>query len=507
MSLPTGWQLVELGELGKWATGGTPSRSVPEYFGGGIPWVKTGDLDDGPVVTIEETISELGLKNSNAKLFPPGTLLVALYGATIGKLGILVSAAACNQACAALLPGSTALVVEYLFWYLRSRREDLRAAGQGGAQPNISQGLLKAYKCPLPPVNEQRRIVARIEELQGRSRAARESLEAIPPLLERFRQSVLAAAFRGDLTADWRRANPDVEPASVLLERIRVERRRRWEEAELERLRAKGREPKDDKWRTKYREPEPVDTTGLRKLPEGWAWIHVAEVADVVDPHPSHRTPPVVSGGVPYVGMGDFRSDGTLDLEGARKVSPNKLRSHRERYRLQSGDFIFGKIGTLGTPIELPQPFDYCVSANVILLQPVSEVNSRWLLHYLDSPYIGRILADLSRATAQPAFGITKMRQLAVPIPSRAEQDFAVRLIDSHLERSLVEGDALKVAAISLERLDQSILVKAHRGELVPQDPDDESASALLERIRGEDQQVPTKPRRNSFSKRGTLKH
>ena len=109
----------------------------------------------------------------------------------------------------------------------------------------------------LPGTNEQKRIVAKLDALQARSDAAKQALDAIPPLLERFRQSVLAAAFRGDLTRAWRAQDPDVEPASELLARIRVERRRRWEEANP---------------RKTYVEPEPVDVTGLPELPEGWCW-------------------------------------------------------------------------------------------------------------------------------------------------------------------------------------------------------------------------------------------
>jgi len=124
----------------------------------------------------------------------------------------------------------------------------------------------------VPPPDQRRRRVAKIEALTQRSRRARGSLQAIPPLIEKFRQSFLAAAFRGDLTAEWRKQNPDVAPASKLLERIRIERRQKWEEAERAKMAAKGKKPKNDKWKAKHKEPEPVDTTGLSELPEGWAW-------------------------------------------------------------------------------------------------------------------------------------------------------------------------------------------------------------------------------------------
>lgn len=125
---------------------------------------------------------------------------------------------------------------------------------------------LAQYHLTVPPLAEQRRIVAKVEELKARSRAARAALAEVPTLLEQFRQSVLASAFRGDLTADWREKNPNAESASVLLDRIRAERRKQWE----------TKYPKK-----KYAEPEPVDDSELPELPEGWCWASVDELAEV----------------------------------------------------------------------------------------------------------------------------------------------------------------------------------------------------------------------------------
>ena len=133
----------------------------------------------------------------------------------------------------------------------------------------------------MPPLAEQRRIVAKIEALQERSRRAREALSEVGPLLEQFRQSVLAAAFRGDLTADWRAAHPNVEPASELLQRIRAERRRRWEQAELAKYEAKGQKPPKN-WKDKYKEPEPVDDSDLPELPDGWVWATIDELQSMI---------------------------------------------------------------------------------------------------------------------------------------------------------------------------------------------------------------------------------
>jgi type I restriction enzyme S subunit len=134
------------------------------------------------------------------------------------------------------------LIPAFLTKYLTSPKVQrvITAEEYGMTRQALTKQMILDFELPLPPLNEQRRIVEKIEALTARSRKAREALAAIPELLDQFRQSVLAAAFRGDLTADWREQNPDVEPAEALLERIRVERRKRWEEAELEKMRAKG---------------------------------------------------------------------------------------------------------------------------------------------------------------------------------------------------------------------------------------------------------------------------
>src|SRR5262245_51568360 len=141
-------------------------------------------------------------------------------------------------------------------------------------QNTVSQSSFAEISFPLPPLGEQRRIVAKIEALQERSQRAREALAEVGPLLEQFRQSVLAAAFRGDLTADWRAAHPDIEPASELLHRIRAERRRQWEQAELAKYEAQGQKPPRN-WQDKYEEPEMGYDSDLPELPAGWLWCQL----------------------------------------------------------------------------------------------------------------------------------------------------------------------------------------------------------------------------------------
>ena len=163
--IPDSWKWVRLGDIGAWAAGATPSRKHPEYYGGTIPWLKTADLNDGILNETSEKITELGVKNSSVKVNEPGNVLIAMYGATIGKLGIVGNQElVTNQACCgcSLFDG---VHNWYLFYYLLASRKRLIDLGSGGAQPNISKNKIEKFTFPLPPLEEQNRIVTEVERL------------------------------------------------------------------------------------------------------------------------------------------------------------------------------------------------------------------------------------------------------------------------------------------------------------------------------------------------------
>ena len=162
--IPPSWAWVRLGNIGEWRSGATPNRQNVKYYQGSIPWLKTGDLNDAYITHVEETITELATKNTSAKIRPIGSVLMAMYGATIGKLGILSIPCATNQACCACIPFS-GVSNKFLFFYLLSQRKNFIDQGAGGAQPNISREKIIANLIPLPPLKEQQRIVKKIEQL------------------------------------------------------------------------------------------------------------------------------------------------------------------------------------------------------------------------------------------------------------------------------------------------------------------------------------------------------
>lgn len=170
-----------------------------------------------------------------------------------------------------------------------------------------------------------------------------------------------------------------------------------------------------------------------------WNVCKVGDVAETIDPQPSHRTPPIVAGGVPYIGIAECDYDtGHIDFEGARKVGNNILEEHIERYTLNTGDFIIGKIGTIGKPFFIPKEQTYTLSANVVLIKPSEvKVNSQYLFSIFQSEYMDRIIDAEKKSTSQPAFGIQKVRAIEIPLPPLDLQnqfaDFVVQVDKSKL--------------------------------------------------------------------------
>ncbi|MCB9779931.1 MAG: restriction endonuclease subunit S [Alphaproteobacteria bacterium] len=365
--------------------------------------------------------------------------------------------------------------------------------------------FLKATQFPVAPLNEQRRIVAKIDALQARSRRAREALDAVPALLDRFRQSVFAAAFRGDLTADWRAKNPDVEPASVLLDRIRAERKVRWVEAEAEKARAKAEEkarkagkawgPKDDakavsaarkKAEAKYTEPEPVDAEaeGLPELPEGWCWASFGEAFHVaVGATPSRREPSFWNGDVPWVSSGEVqfcRISTTRELITEAGLANTSTEVHPR------GTVLLGMIGqgrTRGQAAILD--VEACNNQNAAAIR-VSEAGlpPEYVFHYLWLEY--EKTRRLGSGNQQAALNKSRVQAMRLPLMPLGEVEAVVERVEAALGGLEPVSTALEASRDRLDTLDQAILAKAFRGELAPQDPDDEPAAVLLERIKAE---------------------
>jgi type I restriction enzyme S subunit len=338
-------------------------------------------------------------------------------------------------------------------------------------------------------------MVAKIEALQERSRRAREALSEVSLLLEQFRQSVLAAAFRGDLTADWRAAHPNVEPASELLHRIRVERRRCWEEAELAKYEAKGQKPPKN-WQATFDEWEKkavrssaakVNTMSqnLSRLPTGWEW---ARLGDFVR----------LQAGYAFKSRW-FARTGIRLLRGIN-IEPGRTRweevvylpeariAEFSDYLLEEGDVVIA----MDRPVISTGLKIACLSHKdipALLLQRVGRffidggVSAEFLYFYLQGPIFLQHIGVQATGTQLPHISANDIESAFCPLPPLAEQVDLVSTISELLDTETEIRRAVSKSSDDLNSLDQAILAKAFRGELVPQDPGDEPAAALLERI------------------------
>jgi type I restriction enzyme S subunit len=198
-----------------------------------------------------------------------------------------------------------------------------------------------------------------------------------------------------------------------------------------------------------------------------WKKIKLGEVANAIDPQPSHRTPPIVPNGIPYVSIKDFDSElDKIDLTNARKVSPDVLTEHLNRYTLQSGDFVIGKIGTIGKPVRVVLPQNYSLSANIVLIQP-RKINPTYLYYFFQSNQIEKAFKAGTNATTQAAFGIQKVRELQIDLPNEKEQQLIVEELESKLTICEKIEETIGQSLRQAETLRKSILKKAFEGKLI----------------------------------------
>ncbi|MCB0166000.1 MAG: restriction endonuclease subunit S [Anaerolineae bacterium] len=462
-TLPTNWTWTTIGEVADTTSGGTPSRKRPDYYGGSIPWIKSGELRDGFINSVDEFITEEALKNSSAKIFPEGTAVVALYGATVGRTGILGLDAATNQAVCAIFPRQNAFTAKFITYWLKYQRKDLIDLSVGGAQPNISQGIIKSYPVPLPPLAEQHRIVAEIEKQLTRLDAGVAALQRAQTRLQRYKAAVLKAACEGRLVAQ----DPTDEPAAVLLDRILTERREQWN--------GKG----------KYKEPQPPDIDDLPELPDGWVWASAEQLSDEMRSitYGVIKLGKAVEDGVPTLRSSDVRHL-RLELDHVKQIS-REIADNYQRTYLNGGEILVTVRGTLGGVVVAPKSCKgFNISREVAMIALIEPLIGPAIAYFIGSKPIQNWLLRRTRGIAYTGINIATLKETPIPLPPLAEQQRIVAEVERRL--SVVEGVEATLAANlkRAERLRQSILKQAFEGRLVAQDPADEPASLLLERIR-----------------------
>ena len=355
-----------------------------------------------------------------------------------------------------------------------------------GDRPRVDFRQIGGFEFDLPPRKEQFRIVEVLDELFSDLDAGVAALERARDKLKLYRASVLKAAVEGSLTAEWRRRNPQAEPAEELLKRILVERRRRWEKDQIRRYREKGKTPPKN-WKARYKEPVAPDTADLPLLPEGWCWVTAEQL--LTEPLANGRSVKSAETGFPVLRLTSLRNGVVIQDEvktGAWTAD------EADRFLIREGDFLVsrgngsiklvgagGIVGTVIEPVAYPDTmirFRFCQDVHTPLLSRV------W-----NSRTIRRQLEQKAKTTA----GIYKVNQhdlgtCSLPLPPVAEQYAIFEIIEDQLTTIEHLEAHIETKLGGAQALRQAILKHAFSGRLVLQDPNDEPASKLLERIAAE---------------------
>lgn len=352
--------------------GATPEKSNNAYYANAaIPWLVTGDLNDGVIKDIPGRISELALKQTSVRLNPKDSVLIAMYGATIGKLGILSFPATTNQACCACQPFE-GIDNWYLFYYLLAQRESFRKRGEGGAQPNISKEKIIATLVPIPPYEEQKRIVEAIEKFEPLiaeyDKLEQQAKKLDGEIFDKLKKSILQYAIRGKLVPQ----DSSDEPASVLLSKIK---------AEKEKLIKEGKIKKEKPL------PPIADSEKPFDIPNSWQWVRLGELATKFTDG-THSTPKYVLAGVPFLSVKDM-SRGFLDFSNTKFISEEEHEILYKRCNPENGDLLITKVGTTGIPVIVDTDKQFSLFVSVALMKFSKRyLDVNFLKELINSPLV-----------------------------------------------------------------------------------------------------------------------
>ncbi|MCY4183398.1 MAG: restriction endonuclease subunit S [Gammaproteobacteria bacterium] len=503
--IPPTWEWSRIDELGKVVSGGTPSTKVSEYWEGDIIWFAPSDLTGYKRKFIErgaKTLTREGLAKSSAKLMPAGSVMFSSR-APVGYTAINTEPATTNQGFKSIIPHD-GLFNEYIYYYLQAAKQIAEQRATGTTFKELSGSAFGALPIPIAPICEQHGIVEKIEALFAEIDKGVESLKAAKASLDHYRKSLLKAAFEGRLTADWRARNPDkLEDPQTLLSRIRKEREAKYQTALAEWKRAVSEWNNSGQMDRKPFKPKrpkefPVEFANLQialsDLPTGWTWSHLGWCST----GPEYGTAEKSSdhGDVPVIRMGNLQG-GTIDWKNLVYTS-NKVEI--KQYSLNAGDVLFNRTNSpelVGKSAIYRGCKPALFAGYLVRINQIEEiVMGSYLAYFLNSP-VARAHGKTVKTDGvnQSNINATKLLEYPFPYCSIAEQAQIVATLDIRLDAMKMLEEEIETNLSRIETLRQSILKQAFSGKLVPQDPSDEPAAALLDRIKAQRAKKPPKPK------------
>lgn len=483
------WERVLLGEIAT-ILNGYAFKSKNFSKDDGFPLIRIRDV--GKNFTNTNYIGDF----DSRYIVEKGDLLIGMdgdfhSGIWMGKQGLL------NQRVCKVILKDEFFSLSFLRYLLPGYLKAINDFTSSVTVKHLSSRTLIDIPLPLPPINEQKRIVAEIEKQFSRLDEAVDNLKRVKANLKRYKASVLKSAVEGKLTEEWRKKNPDVEPAEKLLERVLVERRKKWEETEFAKMTANGKIPKTDKWKKKYKEAVIPKGEYTFKIPDSWSWSNLGQLAWSVKDGP-HYSPKYSKSGIPFISGDNIRPEG-INFSSTKYISKELHAKLSERCKPEIGDLLYTKGGTTGIARVNTENRDFNVWVHVAVLKLVDSINRFYLQHALNSPYCYKQSQKYTHGVGNQDLGLTRLIWITVPLPPMNEQKVIVQMIE---KESIIVAKIEKQIENNLkraERLRQSILKKAFSGKLVPQNPNDEPARILLEKIK---QKIGGKPEKKIPNKK-----
>ena len=452
-ALPGGWRWEALGSLGTWSGGGTPSKARPDFWSDGtVPWVSPKDMKRPLIDSSEDAITVAAVNGSSAKMIPAGSVLCVMRSGILRHtfpVAVNTIDVTLNQDMRALTPRSD-VNARYLTYYLQfTGNAVLHATSKAGTTVNsIEASRLDRHPVPLVDFEGQRRIVARIDELFAEIEDGEAALARARDDLATWRKALLKAAVTGELTADWRTANPPTETGADLLARILEDRRESWEA-----------NPSNEGKR--YKAPPRVAIDDERELPDGWTWASVDQIGEVV----TGNTPPAsdlaaYDGDVPFFTPGDLDAGFVLDST-KRTLGPSGLaKSRRVPPRSVLVTCIGATIGKVGFNARAG-----ATNQQINTIIPILDDLAEYIFHYFDG--LGRhLVIEGASSTTMPIINKGDFSRLPVPIPPIAEAREISRVVAARYADADAAQVDMKDARLAAVILRQSILAAAFRGEL-----------------------------------------
>lgn len=487
-NLPPGWKWVLLDEvLLSIIGGGTPSKLNPSYWSGDIPWLSVKDMKTSrPTDTIDH-ISLDAIENSATNLISPDTLIVSTRMG-LGKIVRLPFETTINQDLKALILTKSVNKSYVEYWYI-SLDSYIESLGTGTTVKGIRLEQLRSLKLPLAPRAIQDLVVNKIEELFSHIDAGVEGLKQAKAKLQQYRQSVLKDAVTGKLTEQWREQNADkLEPAEHLLGRILDERRANWEADQLKTFEEKGKTPKNDKWKDKYKAPKSFNQKEQPLVvPNAWEWCYFESLGVVSGGLTKNSKRNSFEKKLPYLRVANVYAN-ELRLEDIQEIGVTD--TELDRVLLEDKDLLIvegnGSPDQIGRLAVWDDSFSPCVHQNhLIKVRLIDKALCDFVVYWLMSlPGREQIKSVASSTSGLYTLSISKISGLPVPLPSINEAIEISKLVTDKLEAAQRTEDELTKKIKYNAQLKSSILSKAFSGQLVENHATEETAAQLLEKIR-----------------------